>query len=151
MTDEEVRSHITSLILVQVSRDQERRREALREYILLSLPNVNEAEAEKVADSIPPLLPGLYRKWAGQFVDRLFETIPRDQLEELCNGTVKNNATVLLVYIMFMESVRMERQVSDDLRAYGLEMTGSGDMGDMVLSFLREKMRHLGKTVRERQ
>jgi hypothetical protein len=151
MLDEEIRSHITSLVLEQVAQTEERRREALREYFAVSLPNVNGVEAEKIAELVPPLLPSLYRKWADLFVDRLFETIPHDQLEDLCNGSIKNNATILLVYIMFMESVRMEQQVADDLREYGLGMSESGDMGELVMSFLREKMRHLGKGIRDRQ
>jgi hypothetical protein len=151
MLDEEIRSHITSLVLEQVAQTEERRREALREYFAVSLPNVNGVEAEKIAELVPPLLPSLYRKWADLFVDRLFETIPHDQLEDLCNGSIKNNATILLVYIMFMESARMEQQMADDLREYGLSMSESGDMGELVMSFLREKMRHLGKGIRDRQ
>jgi hypothetical protein len=151
MLDEEIRSHITALVLEQVAQTEERRREALREYFAVSIPNVNETEAEKIAQLVPPLLPSLYQKWADMFVDRLLETIPRRQVEELCDGSVKHNATILLVYIMFMESARMEQQVTDDLREYGLRMSESGDMGDLVMSFLREKMRNLGKSVRERQ
>jgi hypothetical protein len=151
MTDQEIREHVTSLVLEQVRQTEERRREALREYFAVTFPNVGEQEAARIAEYVPPLLPALYRKWADLFVDRLLETIPREQLDELCNDTLQNRATLLLVYIMFMESARMEQQVAEDLKAYGMEMTGSMDMGDMVMSYLREKMRHLGKSVRERQ
>ena len=53
------------------------------------------------------------------FMDRLLETVPPVQIEELCLGTPESDASLLLVYVMFMESARMEKVVADDLGALG--------------------------------
>ena len=87
----------------------------------------------------------LYAKWIGQFADRLFETIPGDQLQHLCSGTVENNASLGLVFLMFMESARMERQMEEDLRQYARRHSGAEDMGDLVAAYLRGKVDALRK------
>ncbi len=48
-----------------------------------------------------------------------------------------------LVFLMVMESERMERQMEDDLRQYALKHSGSADMGDLVAAYLRGKVEAL--------
>jgi hypothetical protein len=75
------------------------------------------------------------------------ETVPRNQLEFLCDGNEENSATLLLIYIMFLESERMEQQIEDDLKSYGLEHSGDMDTGGLVADFLRAKVDLLRKSV----
>ena len=122
MTSDEMRAHITAVLLGRLSHpdpDGERRGEALYDFLALSLPDMDEASLKSIAAKVPELPPALYRKWAGLFAERLLETIPQNQLEELCNGGEDNNATLALVYLMFMESERMEKQVAEDLAELG--------------------------------
>lgn len=111
----------------------------------MTLPNISEETAGKLAALIPDILPELYAKWIGQFADRLFETIPNDQLQHLCSGTVENNASLGLVFLMFMESARMERQMEEDLRQYARRHSGAEDMADLVAAYLRGKVDALRK------
>jgi hypothetical protein len=142
-----MRSHIFLVILDKFSSSTERRQEALTEYLLVTLPNISKETAAKLAGLIPDILPELYSKWIDQFVEKLFETIPDDQLQHLCSGSVENNAALSLVFLMFMESERMERQMEDDLRRYALQHSGSGDMGDLVAAYLRGKVEALREEV----
>lgn len=145
LTTAQMRAHIFLVILEKFSSSAERRREALEEYLLVTLPNISEETAGKLATLIPDILPELYAKWIGQFADRLFETIPDNQLQHLCSGTVKNNASLGLVFLMFMESARMERQMEEDLREYARRHSGTEDMGDLVAAYLRGKVAALRK------
>lgn len=145
LTTAQMRAHIFLVILEKFSSSAERRREALEEYLLVTLPNISEETAGKLAALIPDILPELYAKWIGQFADRLFETIPDNQLQHLCSGTVKNNASLGLVFLMFMESARMERQMEEDLREYARRHSGTEDMGDLVAAYLRGKVAALRK------
>lgn len=145
LTTAQMRAHIFLVILEKFSSSAERRREALEEYLLVTLPNISEETVGKLATLIPDILPELYAKWIGQFADRLFETIPDNQLQHLCSGTVKNNASLGLVFLMFMESARMERQMEEDLREYARRHSGTEDMGDLVAAYLRGKVAALRK------
>ncbi|MGE4440352.1 MAG: hypothetical protein AB7D27_02560 [Desulfomicrobium sp.] len=136
----QMRAHIFLVILDKFSGDSERRQEALTEYFLVTMPNVPEDAAKRLAELIPDLMPELYSKWIGEFADRLFETVPDEQLQHLCDGTVENNAALGLVFLMFMESERMEKQTEDDLREYALKHSGGDDMGDLVAEYLRGKV-----------
>lgn len=147
LTQAQLRAHIYLVILDKFSNSAERRREALAEYFLVTMPNVSQDAAERLAALIPDLMPELYSKWIGEFCDRLFETIPDDQIQHLCDGTKENNAAMGLVFLMFMESERMERQVEDDLRSYALKHSGSDDMGDLVAAYLRGKVDALREEV----
>ncbi|MDR2893442.1 MAG: hypothetical protein LBV80_10235 [Deltaproteobacteria bacterium] len=109
------RDHIIAVVLGRLDADAARRGEALYDFLALSQPNMDEAALKSTAAQIPALPVELYRKWAGMFADRLLETIPGDQLTELCSGSEDNNATLALVYLTFMESARMEKQVAEDL------------------------------------
>ena len=115
MTDEDLRARIRDVLLRQVDTDANRRQEALREFFAVTMPQMGEDEATRLAELAPPLAPALLEKWIGLFTERLFETVARPQIEELCAGGPKNDATLVLVYIMFMESARMEQQVAEDL------------------------------------
>ena len=140
MTQAQMRAHIFLVILDKFSNSEDRRREALSEYFLVTMPNVSQEAADRLAGLIPDLMPELYSKWIGEFAERLFETVPDEQLQHLCDGTVENNAALGLVFLMFMESERMEKQVEDDLRSYALRHSGSDDMGDLVAAYLRGKV-----------
>ncbi len=140
MTQAQMRAHIFLVILDKFSNTEERRREALSEYFLITMPNVSQEAADRLAGLIPDLMPELYSKWIGEFAERLFETVPDEQLQHLCDGTVENNAALGLVFLMFMESERMEKQAEDDLRSYALKHSGSDDMGDLVAAYLRGKV-----------
>lgn len=140
LTQAQLRAHIFLVILDKFSNTEERRREALAEYFLVTMPNVSQEAADRLAGLIPDLMPELYSKWIGEFADRLFETVPDEQLQHLCDGTVENNAALGLVFLMFMESERMEKEVEEDLRAYALKHSGRDDMGDLVAAYLRGKV-----------
>jgi len=147
-----LRKHIIDTILEHVSRDEARRREALSEFFGVSLPAVDEAQTQRLADLVPPLLPGLYEKWATMFVDRLFETVPQEQIEDLCRPGEKNRATLLLVYIMFMESERMEKQMAQDLRAHDLPVDDQQEAGqDAVAAYLKARLTSLAAEARKIQ
>ena len=147
LTQAQMRAHIYLVILDKFSNSAERRREALAEYFLVTMPNVSQDAAERLATLIPDLMPELYSKWIGEFCERLFETIPDEQIQHLCNGTTENNAAMGLVFLMFMESERMEKQVEEDLRSYALKHSGSDDMGDLVAAYLRGKVDALREEV----
>jgi hypothetical protein len=145
-----LRKHIVEVILEHVSRDEARRREALSEFFGVTLPAVDDAQTQRLAELVPPLLPVLYEKWANMFAARLFETVPEEQIEDLCRSGEKNRATLLLVYIMFMESERMEKQVAQDLRAHGLQMAPEAGQ-DAVASYLRARLSSLAAEARKLQ
>ena len=147
LTQAQLRAHIFLVILDKFSNTEERRREALAEYFLVTMPNVSQEAADRLAGLIPDLMPELYSKWIGEFADRLFETVPDEQLQHLCDGTVENNAALSLVFLMFMESERMEKEVEEDLRAYALKHSGRDDMGDLVAAYLRGKVDALRQEV----
>ena len=147
LTQAQMRAHIFLVILDRFSSSRERRQEALAEYLLVTMPNVPEDAARRLAELIPDLMPDLYSKWIGEFASRLFETVPDEQLQHLCDGSVENNTALGLVFLMFMESERMERQTEEDLRAYALKHSGSEDMGDLVAAYLRGKVAALRQEV----
>lgn len=143
LTQAQMRAHIFLVILDKFSGDRERRQEALIEYFLVTMPNISEDAAKRLAELIPDLMPELYSKWIGQFADRLFETVPDEQLQHLCDGSIENNAALGLVFLMFMESERMEKETEEDLREYARRHSGSDDMGDLVAAYLRGKVEAL--------
>jgi hypothetical protein len=142
-----IREHISQTVMARLDQDLERRREALTDYLALTMPNLDEKISDHLATMVPKVLPDLYAKWISLFVDRLMETVPRNQLEFLCDGNEENSATLLLIYIMFLESERMEQQIEDDLKSYGLEHSGDMDTGGLVADFLRAKVDLLRKSV----
>lgn len=117
MEEAQQRQFIAERILSRIAGKGERRDEALRAVIDLAIPNLDDKAIAGIAAAIPELPLPLYRKWVDMFVDRLLETVCPQQIEELCRGTPESDASLLLVYVMFMESARMERVVARDLKA----------------------------------
>jgi TPR repeat protein len=114
-----MRAHIQAVIQARVAQDEDRRAEALRDYLAVTQAAADLDAARTLSTMIPPLLPSLYRRWAGMFADRLFETASEEQLRVLCDGSEENGAALALAYVMFLESERMERRMSEDLCALG--------------------------------
>lgn len=140
MTPEEIRKHITPIILSRLDVNPQRRAEALRDFLVLSVPNMDDKAIESVSGMVPELPREIYLKWINMFIDRLLETIPQDQLNELCNGKEDNNTALGLVYLMFMESARMEKQVAEDLARLGLSSTGNDAQADALSIYLQARL-----------
>ncbi|WP_147820922.1 hypothetical protein [Salidesulfovibrio onnuriiensis] len=141
MSEQIYREHIRSTILAKVEeQDEARRKEALVEFMSVTGTAPSEELTDKVAEMIPPIMHELYEKWIALFIDRLFETAPHDAICLLCDGTEQNSAALLLAYIMFLESARMEKQIQQDLNQYGMHMTGSDEMGDLASSYIRARL-----------
>ena len=127
------------------AQDEGRRREALVEYLAVTGTAPDKDQAAALAGLVPPVLPDLYEKWIGLFLDRLFETVPQEQVAVLAEDTPDNEAAVVLAYLMFLESERMEKQVQQDLEVYGLAHSGDADQGGAVAGFLRSRILELAK------
>ncbi|MDD4649345.1 MAG: hypothetical protein PHO79_04930 [Desulfoplanes sp.] len=148
LSDAAIRGHVTMVILQRMDQDAARRTEALTEYLTITMPNMDTSTATSLSSLVPTILPDLYAKWITMFVERLLETVPKNQLELLCDGNEENAATLILIYIMFLESERMEKQIEDDLKSYGLEHSGDQDTGGIVADYLRAKVAQLKESVR---
>lgn len=68
----------------------------------------------------------------------------------LAEDTPDNEAAVVLAYLMFLESARMEKQVQEDLEAYGLAHSGDTDQGGLVAGFLRSRILELAREMNDR-
>jgi HPt (histidine-containing phosphotransfer) domain-containing protein len=141
LSEQIIREHMKSVVLERLSREADRRQEALQEYFSVAMPGMDEAQAQRVSSMIPAVLPELYEKWVAMFIDRITETVPAEQLELLCDGSEESNASIVLVYIMFLESERMEKQIAEDLAAYGQAHSDDPDLG---ADYIRAKMVQLG-------
>jgi hypothetical protein len=147
MTPKQLREHIFSVIISKVEeQDEARRAEALTEFMAVTGTAGNASET--VADLIPPLMHDLYEKWIIMFVDRLLETVDARNIELLCDGSTDNNAALVLAYVMFLESARMEKQIDADLREHGLKAAGS-DLGDVAANYIRAQMARVAQATRE--
>lgn len=133
-----------------LAQDEGHRREALVEYLTLTGTATDPKLAAELAGMVPPLLTGLYEKWIRMFLDRLMETVPPEQIEILAEDTPDNEAAVVLAYLMFLESARMEKQVQQDLEAYGLAHSGDTDQGGAVAGFLRSRVLALARELNEK-
>lgn len=142
------REHVRSVIMERLDQEAERRAEALAEFFSVTMGEADARAVDRLSELVPPILPELYEKWVGMFLERFFETVPADQMAHLCDGSDDNNAAIILVYLMFLESERMEAQIDQDLREYGLKMTGADDTGDLAANYIRAKMAQLGKTLK---
>ncbi|MBU1000998.1 MAG: hypothetical protein KKE73_00570 [Proteobacteria bacterium] len=149
MPEQSLREHVRSVVLERLDQDADRRTEALTEFFGVTMGGADSVPMERLADLVPPLMSKLYLRWVNMFVERFFETVPMEQIELLCDGSAENNAAILLVYLMFLESKRMEEQIDKDLKDYGQEMAGAGDSGDLAANYIRAKMAQLGKTLRK--
>ena len=115
MNEENIRAFVTARILSRISGTGARRDEALRAVLGIASPGLDDAALDRLVKEAPELPVGLYEKWTGLFVDRLLETVPREQIHDLCLTSPESEASLLLVYSMFMESERMEKIVAEDL------------------------------------
>ena len=112
-----LREHVVSSILLRFAPASDARLEALRDVLILGVPNLTRKKAEELAATVPQLPTSLYERWAHMFAERLFATVPEEQIRELCLGTAESDASLALVFVMFMESERMEKVIADDLKA----------------------------------
>lgn len=139
MNPKQIREHIFSVIINKVEeQDASKRMEALSEFMAVTGTAGNASE--KVAELIPPIMHDLYEKWITMFIDRLLETVPAQNIELLCDGTDDNNAALVLAYIMFLESARMEEQIEKDLKEHGLAASDNNDLGDLAADYIRTQM-----------
>lgn len=151
MDKDALRAHITTVLLARVDQDEARRVEALRDYLAVTQAVAEVSAADTLAMMVPPLMPSLYRRWIGMFIERLFETTPEEQLTILCDGSAENDAALALVFVMFLESERMEKQMSADLCAFGVGGGGQGEdpqqaqLADLAASYLRARVGKLAE------
>jgi len=139
MTPKQIREHIFAVIINKVEeQDENKRQEALAEF--MSVTGTAGNASEQVAGLIPPLMHELYIKWITMFIDRLLETVPAQNIQLLCDGSADNNAALVLAYIMFLESARMEKQIDKDLKEHGMNVSGQDDLGDVAANYIRTQM-----------
>lgn len=150
LSDASLREHVRGVVLERLAQESGRRAEALGEFFSVTMGEADARAVDRLSGLVPPILPELYEKWVGMFVERFFETVPADQVGLLCDGSEENNAALILVYLMFLESERMEAQIDADLREYGLRMAGADDDGDLAAAYIRAKMAQLGKSLKGR-
>ncbi len=145
----DLRAHVRAVVLGRLERlgREELRREALSEFFTVTL-GADPGTAGRTAALVPPLLDELHARWVDMFVERLFETVPGEQLGLLCEGGEQNDAALCLVYVMFLESERMERQRERDLLEYAARMGGADDTGDLAASYIRARMARLGAALK---
>ena len=146
--DNIVREHLYSVIIEKVTLEADRRKEALADFFAVT-GAVDGSRGDKVAELVPPILPKLYDKWIGMFLDRLFETVPLQNIELIADGSEESNASAVLAYIMFLESERMEQQIATDLKEYGMDQTGNDDMGDLAAQYIRSSLSQVAKASNE--
>lgn len=137
MKETEIRSYIHKIIMAKCTDNEEARQDALGEFIAMTMPNIDEGTVKNIKSMIPPIT-DLYEKWIQMFIDRLLETVPREQIEELCSGTVDNDSTLVLVYIMFMESERMEKQIPKDISDFAPSQ--NDEAGNIASEYIRAKL-----------
>jgi len=144
MDPKQIRKHIFTVIINKVEeQDEGKRLEALNEFMAVTGTAGNASE--KVASLIPPIMHDLYEKWITMFIDRLLETVPPENIELLCDGSDDNNASLVLAYIMFLESARMEKQIDEDLREHGLTDSKDINLGDLAANYIRAQMAKIAK------
>ncbi|HCR12313.1 hypothetical protein [Solidesulfovibrio sp.] len=133
---ETLRETVRRTLLRRVARTGDAgRAEALTAFVGLSRPGISPEAARIIVEKTPRLLPQLTEKWIGMFVDRLFETVPLDQISLLCDGSGENEAAMALAYVMFLESERMEKQMAEDLAA--CDLPPGEDGSDLAADVLR--------------
>lgn len=142
MQDKEIRDYVHAVVMEKCTHNEEARKDALKEFIVMTMPNLDEKAVDSVKEMIPPIT-ALYDKWAHMFVDRLLETVPRMQIEELCSGTSDNKSALILVYIMFMESERMEKQIAEDITEYA--STQNDESGNLASEYIRAKLMQIAE------
>lgn len=148
MNPKQIRTHIFTIIINKVEeQDEAKRVEALSEF--MSVTGTAGSASEQVANLIPPLMHDLYEKWITMFIDRLLETVPTENIELLCDGCDDNNAALVLAYIMFLESAKMEKQIDQDLKEHGLAASDDNDLGDLAANYIRAQMAKIAEQASE--
>lgn len=142
MSDEALKlhAHVRAVVLARFCRDDDSRVEAVSDYLAISCPGVEAETAKQLATLVPPVLPKLYAGWAVMFADRLLETVPIEQIRHLCDGSRENETALLLAFLMYLESETMERRMTEDLAAHGLERSDEDDGGALVADYIRARM-----------
>jgi len=125
------RAQIRQILLARVARTDSGREEAIRDFVGVTRPDLGPDAAGIIADKAPSVPAALTEKWIGLFVDRLFETVPMAQIALLSDGSEDNEAALTLAYVMFLESARMERQMAEDLAAWGAGIDGAAVADDV--------------------
>jgi len=150
MNPKQIRQHIFSVIISKVEeQDEGKRQEALSEF--MSITGTGGNAGEKVASLIPPIMHDLYEKWITMFIDRLLETVPAKNIELLCDGSDDNKGALVLAYVMFLESARMEKQIEEDLREHGLAASGNNDLGDLAANYIRTQMAKIAQKANDEE
>jgi hypothetical protein len=149
VTTEHIRTHIITTVLSRLDRDHSSRQEALEEFMSVTLPAVDQRAARQVSGLVPTIPDTIYEKWAAMFADRLLETVEEKQLQMLCDGKKDNEATLCLVYLMFMESEKMEKQIAEDLHALGMQSSASDAVGNMLGVYFRSRLEQRQQTTQE--
>ncbi len=140
MTHEDIQKHIVATVLERFDRASPSRQDALQEFMSVTLPSIDNRAAQQLSGMVPTIPDAIYEKWATMFAQRMQETVPQAQLLLLCDGTQENNATLCLVYLMFMESARMEQEIAQDLYALGLESTATDAVGNMLGAYFKHRL-----------
>ncbi len=117
MTEKEMRAFIIARICSRITGAGERRDEALRAVLGIASPGLNDEALARLVEQTAQIPPALYERWAGMFAERLLATVPHAQIQELCRNTPESNASLQLLYSMFMESARMETVIGEDLHS----------------------------------
>lgn len=151
MSKEHYREHILGVLRERVTQTEEKRKEALEEYLAVTMAAESVASGERLADMIPPVMTDLYEKWMNMFADKLFESQQENVLALICDNSEENNAALVLAYIMFLESARMEEQIDKDLKTYALEHSDDEDLGNTAASYIRARMAQIAATAKGRQ
>ncbi|MDL2266619.1 hypothetical protein LJC46_01340 [Desulfovibrio sp. OttesenSCG-928-G15] len=122
---EEMRVFITARVISRLAGQGPRRSEALRDVFAVTLPDLDADSISRLVADTPEIPLELSTRWVGMFADRLLETVPENELEDLCANTQDSNATLLLLYSMFMESQRMEETMRGDIAKFNSQARGS--------------------------
>lgn len=140
MTKHEMHVFITTRIISRMAHAGARRDEALREILSVSAPGLDDRTIAELAAAVPELPAALYEKWAGMFADRMLETVPEEQIAELCRNTEESNAALMLLYSMFMESERMEKVVAEDIGQLDGAARGDEEKAALLGALLRKNI-----------
>ncbi|WP_290919499.1 hypothetical protein [Halodesulfovibrio sp.] len=132
-----IREHLIATVMDRIDDSTGTRSEALKEFMDVTLPNIGKDASAEISQHIPTLPDTIYKKWAEMFADRMLQTVKTAQLVDMCDNTEESNATIALVYLMFMESERMEEQIAKDLAELGVEAGNTDEVGNFLGDYLR--------------
>jgi len=135
-----IREHLIATVMNRIDDSSDSRSEALREFMDVTLPNIGKDASAEISQIIPTLPDTVYKKWAAMFADRMLQTVKTTQLSEMCDNTEESNATIALVYLMFMESERMEQQIASDLTELGVKAGNTDEVGNFLGDYLRSAL-----------